>query len=347
MALRPRSLLVHVGHGKTGSSYVQSALAGSRDTLRDHGIAYPIAEDRARAAQDGGISSGNLRYTAGALRALLNTPQAQEAEQVLISSESLFPTLTRGGEGFLAEAQAAVPGIEVKVLLYIRDPMDHAVSCYHQDVKRGGFTGSFAQSLADYNIPQKVGSFLRLFTDAGVDVAVRNYARHSKAILPSFENWLGLPGGSLALPPVERVNRSLTLGEIELQKAFNVHFGKEARRFVSDPLCTHLPEIRSELPPLAESDLVTFLDRMRGVIGHEVFAQAIPAEEAYALGTFADHAARFAAVADSDQVTFSRAQLTVFVDALHKELARVTVLRKMLHKQRDPERPAGRAKERL
>lgn len=346
MTLPPRSLLVHVGHGKTGSSYIQSALAGSRDTLRAHDIAYPIAEDRAQAAQDGGISSGNLRYVAGSLRALLNTPQAEGAAQILLSSESLFSTLIRGGEAFLAEAQSVFPGIEVKAMIYIRDPMDHAVSCYHQDVKRGGFTGSFAQSLAGYNIPQKVGSFLRLFTEAGVDVTVRNYSRHSKAILPSFERWLGLPGGSLALPPVGQVNRSLTLGEIALQKAFNVHFGKEARRFVSDPLCTQLPDIRSELPPLAEADLAAFLDRMRAMIGHEIFAQAIPAAEAYALGSFDDHAARFAEVADSDQVTFSRAQLTVFVDALHKELARVSVLRKMLDKQRGPDMPAGRRKER-
>lgn len=333
MTDRQRSLRVHVGHGKTGSSYLQSALAASRGVLTQAGIDYPIAEDRAELARKGAITSGNLRYVPGALAGLL---QGAAADHVLISSESLFPALARQLASFCAEAEAAMPGVALEVLLYIRDPLDHAVSSYHQEVKRGGYTGSLSDVLADYMMPAKVGQFLRQVRDSGAVVTVRNYSRHSKALLPTLEEWIGLPPGALVPPPLEQINRSLTLAEIALQKAFNAHFGKAARRFVSDPLCAGLPDLQSETPPVPEVELAQFLDRMQAMIATKIDAGAIPQTEAYRVGTVAEHLARFSAPHDPDRLVFSRAQLSVFVEALHAELARSGTVRRKLDRQRRP-----------
>lgn len=53
--------LLHTGHGKTGSSFLQSALALSSDALRDASIAYPIDPEIAARARAGGITAGNFR----------------------------------------------------------------------------------------------------------------------------------------------------------------------------------------------------------------------------------------------------------------------------------------------
>lgn len=60
-------LYLHVGHGKTGSSYLQSALALSQDALRDNGIFYSLNEVGRRAAQ-GKITSGNGNLLDGFLK---------------------------------------------------------------------------------------------------------------------------------------------------------------------------------------------------------------------------------------------------------------------------------------
>ena len=51
-------IILHIGHGKTGTSYLQSCLALNRQKLLDIGIDYP--EDRSfKSAKKGEITSGN------------------------------------------------------------------------------------------------------------------------------------------------------------------------------------------------------------------------------------------------------------------------------------------------
>lgn len=53
-----RKLWVHVGHGKTGSSFIQSVLATNAPLLKEHGILYPV-HDSFESAKKGFISTGN------------------------------------------------------------------------------------------------------------------------------------------------------------------------------------------------------------------------------------------------------------------------------------------------
>jgi hypothetical protein len=319
-----REILLHVGHGKTGSSFIQSSLALSHAELAAGGITYPISTELAAAGRSGHISSGNLRHAASALTETIGQGFRTGHERVLISSEWLFLALMAELAEELAALPGQYPGARLRVLLYVRDPLDHAVSVYQQMIKRGGYTGSFAESLLVYRIPVKVGQFARAMQAAGAEITVLNYSRHAGSLLHTVEDWLGLPQDRLSNPPVETVNRSMTLAELELQRQFNLLFGKEARRYVSDPLCNRLPQVRSETPTLSHEALAAFLKAMEQMIALKDVAAAVPAAEAYRLPAPDEVAARFAPADEAlaFPFAFSAAQLQVIAEAIRGEVQR-------------------------
>ena len=328
MPALPRAVCLHVGHNKTGSTFLQSALALSGPALAAQGITYPIDPDKAEIARQGLFNGGNLRGQPGALAELIASGAARAGERLLISSESFFFHLMRDGPGFVAEYRAACPGMPLHVLLYIRDPLDHAVSQYHQRVKRGGYTGSLGESLSSYAIPARAAEVITLLCEAGADVQVLNYSRHRDSLLDTFAQWLDLPAGALTAPKAMQVNRSLSQAELVLQRAFNRHFGESARRLVSDVLCDALPDIRSDTPPLAPDDLKRFLDAMREMTETERFRAAVPASERPHVGTLEDHIARFPPPTDNPVLTVTAAQLNLLADAMARHLKKDDLRRK-------------------
>ncbi|QYK40373.1 MAG: hypothetical protein KF887_13190 [Paracoccaceae bacterium] len=317
-----QTINLHVGHGKTGSSFIQSSLALSQEALDASGVAYPIDPRHEAAGRAGHISSGNVKAGPGGMAEVVRWGEQTGHPAVLLSSEALFLTLSGELEGDVAALRAAFPDARLRVLIYIRDPLDHAASTYQQQIKRGGYTGSFADSLARYKFPMRVARFVPAMQAHGAEVTVRNYSRHSKALLTTFEDWLGLPYGSLVRPPVDTVNRSMTLAELELQRQFNTLFGREARRFVSDPLCNLLPEVRSETPSLSADDLGAFLERMAQMVSHDSVTAVVPADEAYRVPALDEVAARFAPIDTPFPFAFTADQLRIVVEAFHAEFQR-------------------------
>ena len=52
---------LHIGHGKTGTSYMQAALAISQDALLEAGYYYPLPEHSRDKAMRGETTSGNVK----------------------------------------------------------------------------------------------------------------------------------------------------------------------------------------------------------------------------------------------------------------------------------------------
>ncbi len=116
-------LYLHVGHGKTGSSYLQSVLALSQNALKDEEIVYSLNGSGERAAQ-GKITSGNGDLLEGFLKK--RKADGKGNSNFLFSSEVLFHKfLTDKGEELLEiiEGQCFE---KIKILLFIRDPLEHA-----------------------------------------------------------------------------------------------------------------------------------------------------------------------------------------------------------------------------
>lgn len=233
-----KTVILHVGYGKTGSSALQSSFALSQDSLLQNGIHYPSSE-RTDAARQGQITSGNAPVTQIMDRYDQSVEEHPEATSVLLSNEGFFQHLM-AEPGVLQ--QFADRGVSVQIILYVRDPLKHAISLYGQGIKRGGETGDLARSVLSYRMPLVVGQFLDVMEQAGARVSVLNYSRCQKDLLNSFAAAIDVAPEVLVAPPVENVNRSLTPSELYLQRCFNEFWGVSSSKFVSDVLCNELPD---------------------------------------------------------------------------------------------------------
>ncbi|MBB93747.1 MAG: hypothetical protein CML68_03960 [Rhodobacteraceae bacterium] len=311
-----QTIYMHVGAGKTGSTYLQSALANARRSLAALGIDYPLeprAETRARL---GRVTSGNLRPTDRLSETLDRYPGARDSQTLLWSNETLHLTLTQPDRPIAASIREAFPDARLKVLYYIRDPLDHAVSSYVQVVKRNGFTDDLAAFLRRYDGPERLLMLDEVVRGLEGELTILNYSRHRDDLKATFETWLGLDPGAIAEPDMPVVNRSLTRGELELQRAFNAHLGILSSQVISDPLCEYLPDIQPEQPALARADLAAFLDRMTTSLADPRLEALIPEGEGYQLPTLDAVADRFPDPAAEGTFAFSSAQLDLLARAL-------------------------------
>ncbi len=304
-------LILHIGHGKTGSSALQSALALSTDALAAQGIVYPehASFKQARAGQ---ITAGNVNG-----RTLVSTTRAalkRNQHDVLLSNESLIHFFLNDPELL---PQVAGLCADSRVILYVRNPYDHACSVYGQTVKRGGAVASFDSFLASYPTPAKVRAMIQIAEKAGVRLTVVNYSNHAGDILRSLTDALGVPADTLTPLAGGRVNRSLTRSELELQRMFNRHWGRRSSRFVSDALCNALPDIRADRPVASAQALDAFVARQAPIVA-EVNA-LLPPSEAYTL-----EVPRDGAEADVQaDLTFTPAQMEVLVQAISARIPNV------------------------
>jgi hypothetical protein len=302
-----KRLILHVGHGKTGSTAIQSALALSEDALRDRGVAYPQGPER-EAAVAGNVTSGN-----GMPKALLSRAEAAlrgDADRIVFSNETLFRKLQ--ADEALLDALARL-GATLEFVLFIRDPLGHALSSYGQSIKRGGATHDLPAFLAQYAMPGRVETFLDLASSRGIPVRVLNYSRHANDVVGAFAALLALPPDCFRAPPRARINRSLTRAELRLQRAFNAALKVENKGFISDAWCNALPDVQSELPFLSREDYARFAARMEPQLAS---ANArLPVAERYAMESYDEVFGPGAGEGD-DLFTFSGAQLDVVARAL-------------------------------
>ena len=159
-------LLLHIGHGKTGSSYLQSWLATNTNSLAlQSGLLYPtkssdnfFLEDR---ASQGRFSMGNGHV----LQALLDSSiRPRRWRRKLLDKERVSRRQLNGlvfsFEGWAKQLDQLLPPLlpvadrwgvkRIELLLMVRDPLEHACSVYSQMVKRHGYTADFEQWLFDY-----------------------------------------------------------------------------------------------------------------------------------------------------------------------------------------------------
>lgn len=287
-----KTLFLHVGHGKTGSSYIQSSLARSVDTLRAHGVCYPIAEAVRQKAANGLVTSGNIRPYPGDFDKTLTYA---EGDTLLFSNEGLFRTLL---PTTLGEIRNTFPDAQIKVLLYVRNPLGNAASSYQEFVKQGKTVFTFEEFLSRFQQPLKAVEFHKACVAEGLDITVVNFSNVRKTLLANFEDWLGLPPKSLEEPQNLSVNRSLSRAEIALQSALNKYVEDDRAGFIGRTLCNELPEIPGEKPTASLKDLSAFQRRMSALIteanayfGHELYA--LEALEPYQRGSGAEEGFTF------------------------------------------------------
>ena len=265
------TLYLHIGHNKTGSSWIQSSLARSQVVLAHHGIVYPLTRPYDPAEPAKLPSSGNgktLLRSRETFRKHLAASGRGDSPAVLFSSEYMMGELRKQPlnlKSFLEVARGH--GLErIQVLLFIREPVEHAASTFQQQVKMGKRDDTIDAWFAQYDSPVRSSQALEnLARYPEVALTVRNYSVCRQRLLAEVEDWLGLSEGTLERPPVSRVNRSLTGGELVLQTALNRRLGPSSR-FLGRSLVQQLPNIEPEpVWPTREAQ-EAMLERLRPAI---------------------------------------------------------------------------------
>lgn len=311
-----QTIFLHVGSGKTGSSYLQAAALGAQDRLAACGIDFPIEDRTRKRAAMGRVITGNMRPTETMQTVLARYPDAQNSQKLLFSNETLSLTLTQPDDVVAGSIRAAFPDARIEVLCYIRDPLDHALSSYGQVVKRNGFTRDCATFLRRYDGPARLVMLADAIDRIGGHLTILNYSRHRDDLLDTFQDWLGVPRGTVPPPDQPQVNRSLTRAELELQRAFNRHLGQFSSVLISEPLSEMLPNIRSERPRVSRDDLSAFLDRMRRTSSSPRLRALIPDAEWFRIGTVEDHAALIADPAEDDAFRLNGEQINLLAASI-------------------------------
>lgn len=133
-----RRLYVHIGLQKTGTTYLQAAMLGNRDRIASQGLAL-VPPTKKEAYQL--MLAVRERYQPGrdpdevadALSVFESRVARSSAPRMLLSQESLSAARPAQVRRFLA----ACEGVEVHVVLTVRDLARSVPSAWQQDIKAG------------------------------------------------------------------------------------------------------------------------------------------------------------------------------------------------------------------
>jgi hypothetical protein len=254
------TLYLHVGHGKTGSSWIQSVLRLNREILRQYDIIYGRGPDY-NVTTNHRITSGNgpfLFNSREKFESILANSGYETSKSLLFSSEFMFKQFILNNVAEFIEDVAHQFGFDrVEILLFIRDPISTVLSAWKQRVKRGGF---YHISLDNLHENEQIGldrvDFVEKFIQEvkrcnAVNLTVRNYSQCKNHLAVEVATWLNLPANVLQTHTISPVNRAPSYSELVLQTEINRILGKSGK-ILSDPLCEQLPDVISEklLPPL-------------------------------------------------------------------------------------------------
>jgi hypothetical protein len=304
-----KEIILHVGHGKTGSSYLQSTLALSCERLKSIGIDYP-PHPSFDSARSGFISSGNVLGGDEWLADLVSKVIHSKEKKILFSHEGLF-MLILVHHKVIAEA---FKKFNVRVILYIRNPIEHMLSSYGQGIKRARHIDDVKDAAKRYHMVSQVGQFIEIADKIKFGLTIINYSNCKHDIIPPFEKAIDIPLGTLELPKIKNVNRSLTASEMELQRLFNLYYEGNSAKFISDVLCNQAPGVPAEKIMLSRIDAAEFASLIADDV--EEVNKKLDPDCHYSLS--ADDF-----VSDQhtgDALTFNREQLEVLVKSICAQL---------------------------
>lgn len=228
MALR--RLILHIGGGKTGSSFLQHCFASSVEKLRAAGVVYPHAES-ARDAIAGEATSGN----AVDLAVFLTSETASAGSSVLhnlagVLDEAAGLDVLFSSEGMqsfrpdnlkLVDEAARSRGYELIVVYYVRSAVGRAYSAYVQRVKKHLERRNFKQFLRSYSYPcAQIATYISQVLPAS-GYLIRNYDYARFNLYAHFAKAV-LPAAAQAVQIKDRVvNRTLAPHEVEFMLRMN------------------------------------------------------------------------------------------------------------------------------
>jgi hypothetical protein len=270
-----KTLILHIGHFKTGTTALQVFCATNQPALRKQGIDYTghglhhskhsrPAFALYRAAGVSTLMHGYRNPTPPeqVWAELFEAVLASNSPRVLVSSEEFM----RLGAHPAAEARLAQiiaplrDRIDFQIIAYLRPPQSHLNSWYNQLVKMNIPVPGFNEALGTviepvhYDYALALGPWLRLFGPEAVTIRPYSAAlRGTTALFEDFLKTLGITGPFSArrwAHPAQDVNARLDDETVEIHRIANaLQLPKDQR----DWLLNRLKRLGASLTPAPET----------------------------------------------------------------------------------------------
>ena len=266
--MKKTKLFLHIGHGKTGTSAIQSSLAIASDNLRGKGINYPIGSTLRDRASRLEITSGNWEPkpdTSLSDQLLSIAEQNQDDSAIILSSESLFwliPELIKNKSQW--ENQ-----LDLHIILAVREIEEMLSSEYQQRVKRHGDAMPLEQFIRARHFVsshhEKAAEVIGLMSQENITNTIINYSQHKKDISQVIFKLIGAE----ELYPAEQmsgaiINRSLSAKELEILITINaLYYNKYPwiSTKISDALIKKQPKIEAQQCKISRQQLEKIYER--------------------------------------------------------------------------------------
>jgi len=249
-----KTLYLHIGGGKTGSSAIQNYLELNVDALEKYGIAYL---NRVNITSPYEITSGNGIPLVNSLTQGKSDAEIKNLiksyigknESGICSSEFLSLLNT---DNFITIIKNAMDiNVEVKIIIYIRDIIPFFLSKYDQAIKRHGEHRPFKKFVltSDYDHFTTLKSLNKIngIIDSSECIKVIHYETSKNDLIGSFLGTLGINiTDSHKSEEKIIVNRSLTQQERSAIRAINRISGELYSTTISNLLISKNPNIPSE-----------------------------------------------------------------------------------------------------
>jgi hypothetical protein len=261
------TLYLHVGHGKTGTKYIQKLLGLNTHLLQKSLIYYDIIPDEYPEYSER-LSAGNGRNLFddhAYIHLLLEQTLRNKCKSTIVSSEYLFNLFHENKSLFLEKLDefTELGFKKIEILLFVRNPFSMMLSSYKQSFKIPAIVTNHIDianfdTIENYIIwyLEQVDSFIQHFKDKpNLHLTILNYEKVKNDLITNIATWLNLESDlNWELPNTPLINRSLTAGELhivqkikevipEMQIEMGLNFSLYSNDFYKDELTiSHLKQ---------------------------------------------------------------------------------------------------------
>lgn len=224
-----KTIFLHAGHGKTGSSFLQSAFALNVEVMQAQGLEYPLSARMVDKAASGVTTSGNRGALIGAMRDG-RTDLFQSDHSLLFSGESLWAQFLEPEFPAWLTGAAAQSGHRLAMLFFLRDPVEYQISGYLQNVQQGLEQAEINAYLTTRGArvqkehQDRVAQVIQTVRDTGIALSVLNYSRVKRDLLGVTARFLGLDPAIELARPGRPVNRSIGAMEVGMARGLATGF---------------------------------------------------------------------------------------------------------------------------
>lgn len=235
-----RTMYLHIGTPKTGTSALQFALYTAREELRSHGILYPegliaSSNDPKHQPLFSAVRFGNGKALAPAFD-VLRSELSDDLHTVVLSSEGFYHHIFEFSEPSWRLIQEFARCYSLRVIVYLRPQAEYLESLYRQYLRNPRSVNDtyYGRAMTIHELMDRprvrqnldyYGSLMQWAAVVGKDrILVRRYTR---SVVDDFLSLIGVTLVRTGLQP--RRNMSLTREMAELLRSINAMFDNRQR----------------------------------------------------------------------------------------------------------------------